>query len=88
MITKQATCRCGTAEPVGEHVVGTYGCVRFITDAPKPAGKHPVTGCDMWEVDDGDIITDYTLRHQRGYHCHENGQWSRHHGSINSLEMD
>lgn len=50
---------------------------------------------DMWMVtevsEDGKIykskVTGYTLRHQRLYHQHENGKWSRPKGggSVNSL---
>ena len=69
-------CNCGTGEPT-PHNVGTGGCVRFLTDAPVKNG-------DMWIVDDA-IVTDYTLRWQRGYFQHDDGCWSRWEGSVNSL---
>jgi len=50
---------------------------------PNPAPDDPKYG-KMWEVD-GRVITDYTLRAQRGYHQHKCGCWSRWQGSVNSL---
>ena len=52
--------------------------------SPQPLGADPDTGIEMWIVE-GHIITEYTMRHQRGYHQHECGCWSRSPGSTNSL---
>lgn len=81
-----AICHCGTATH-SPHVVGENGCVRFITDAPQPFADDPELNHPMWLVD-GQLITDFTLRQQRGYHQHENGQWSRWGGSVNSISDD
>ena len=82
---KPPVCHCGgVSRP---HETGSSGCYRFVVDKkydPQPFGKDPDTGFDMWVVE-GALITDYTLRHQRGYHQHECGQWTRHHGSTNSI---
>lgn len=69
-------CYCGTGSTT-PHVVGEGGCVRFLTKAPVPDG-------DGWVVD-GHHITNYTLKHQRGYHQYECGCWSRWPGSTNLL---
>lgn len=52
--------------------------------SPQPLGEDPDSGIEMWIVE-GSIITEHTMRHQRGYHEHECGCWSRWHGSTNSL---
>ena len=84
---KTPTCNCGTATHA-PHETGKHGCERFVVVAPTPAGTHPELGCPMWDVGDADgqPITDYTLRHQRGYHQHEDGTWTRSAGSINSID--
>lgn len=76
-------CHCGTGRS-NPHVIGDEGCVRRMVPSPEPLGKDPDTGFDMWLVD-GQLITDYTMRQQRGYHQHECGCWSRSPGSTNSL---
>lgn len=70
------TCNCGTAE--GTHETGTRGCIRFMTEAPA------VRPDNRWFVD-GEEITDYTLREQRGYYQHDCGCWSRWPGTDNSI---
>jgi hypothetical protein len=78
-------CGCGTADR--PHNIGEYGCVRHMVEAPKPAGKHEMMGCKMWDVGDRDglALTDLTLREQRGYWQHPCGCWSRWPGSSNSI---
>jgi len=70
-------CNCGTV-PM-PHNVGENGCVRRMTKSPVK------TEDGNWIVDDA-IITDYTLRYQRGYHQHECGCWSWWNDSVNSLD--
>ena len=72
------SCTCGMAEQT-PHEVGTHGCVRYMTEAPA------VRPDDHWLVD-GETITGYTLRQQRGYWQHPCGCWSRWVGSDNSIE--
>lgn len=76
-------CHCGTASHA-PHETGKNGCERYEAEAPQPFGIVPETGADMWLVD-GHLITDYTLRFQRGYAQHECGRWTRWAGSVNSL---
>lgn len=71
------SCYCGLVE--GRHETGAPGCLRFMTEAPA------VRPDDRWFVD-GEEITDYTLRQQRGYRQHDCGCWSRQRGSDNSIE--
>lgn len=80
-------CYCGTASET-PHEVETRGCQRVKCEAPKPAGFHPILGCQMWDVGDGEglEITDFTLRQQRGYDQHPCGNWSRCPGSTNSID--
>jgi len=52
--------------------------------SPQPFGKDPDTEADMWLVE-GAIITEYTMRHQRGYSQQPCGCWSNWQGSTNSL---
>jgi len=83
------SCGCGTTK-VFPHNIGENGCQRFMTSAPQPIiqtvedfrrdGK-------MWKVRE-EILTDYSLRHQRGYFQHPCGCWSRWRDSSNSIEMD
>jgi hypothetical protein len=75
------SCGCGTSESDHGHEVGHIGCVRRMTDAPTPM-EH-----GQWLVG-GSLITDFTLRQQRGYYQHPCGCWSKSPGSINSLEGD
>lgn len=82
--THDHACNCGTATHT-PHEIATYGCVRTMTEAPKPAGLHDWLKCQMWEVD-GHIITDTSLREQRGYWQHPCACWSRSPGSTNSIE--
>ena len=84
-MTNITLCHCGTATK-SPHQIEKFGCSRFIAAAPIFRGKHPELGCDMWDTGDGSPITDYTLRHQRGYQKHENGIWSRWESSTNSIE--
>lgn len=72
------SCFCGTGAHV-PHRVNTTGCVRFMTAAP-------IFKADARWFVDGDEVTDYTLRHQRGYFQHPCGCWSRHGGSVNSID--
>ena len=75
--THNHTCHCGTATKT-PHNTGEDGCVRFMTAAPLPCID------SKWLVE-GQKITDFTLRQQRGYHQHECGCWSRSPGSSNSI---
>ena len=77
-------CYCGTADRT-PHETGTHGCVRAMVVAPKPAPPHSTLGCPTWTVA-GHRITDYTLRHQRGYHQHPCGCWSWAQESTNSID--
>ena len=79
---KKHLCWCGMSEQT-PHEVGKNGCQRFMTTSPEPAGDDPVLG-KMWRVD-GHVITDYTLRQQRGYSQNDCGCWQRWAGSTNSL---
>jgi hypothetical protein len=72
-----------------EHSVGEGDCYRVLVKKEKepiPDGVHEELNCPMWLVD-GSRITDFTLRQQRMYSQHEDGQWSkvRGHSSSNSL---
>lgn len=75
------SCRCGTSTSDHGHETGHLGCVRSIVDAPVAMEN------SMWLVG-GHLITDFTLRQQRGYHQHPCGCWSSHGDSYNSLEGD
>ena len=70
-------CSCGTGKPT-PHNIGDGGCLRFMTEAPRRFEDGD------WFVD-GHVVTDYTLRFQRGYYQHKDGCWSRWEGSVNSL---
>jgi len=78
-------CHCGTATHT-PHDTGRDGCQRIMAAPPKPAPDNKKYG-KMWEVD-GRVITDHTLRLQRGYHQHECGCWSRWQDDANSLPDD
>jgi hypothetical protein len=84
------TCNCGTASPNihGPHQTGQCGCVRRMTTAPKKVGLHPELGCVMWDAGDrdGQPVTDYTLKSQRGYYEHPCGCWSHWCDSVNSID--
>jgi len=70
-------CHCG-GDP-DAHVTGTQGCLRLMTIPPTDLGN------GFWEID-GNMITGYMLRAQRGYHQHPCGCWSRRvEGSDNSI---
>lgn len=68
-------CYCGTATHV-PHGIGKSGCQREITSNPDKFGSDLETNSPMWLVD-GQIITEYTLKFQRGYYEHPCGCWSR-----------
>lgn len=68
-------CYCGTATHA-PHAIGKSGCQREITASPDKFGTDPDTDSPMWLVD-GQIITEYTLKFQRGYFEHTCGCWSR-----------
>lgn len=72
-------CYCGMANKT-PHEIGKNGCARFMTESPV---KSKTEG--FWIVG-GYEITDYTLRHQRGFAQHDCGCWSRWEGSENSLD--
>ena len=74
-------CGAGAATP---HVIGDQGCIRGVVPSPRPIWLDPDTGIQIWIVD-GHAITEYTLKHQRGFNQHECGCWSSWHGSSNSL---
>jgi len=73
-------CGCGTASQ-SPHLIGELGCVRFMVKAPRPVS----CADDRWIVD-GQNVTGYTLRDQRGYYQHPCGCWSRSPGSTNSID--
>jgi hypothetical protein len=81
-------CYCGGVKKT--HQVGDEDCKRERAIPPRKLSGQG----DMWivtETKDGKThksrCTGYTLRHQRGYYEHEDGQWSRPKGggSVNSL---
>lgn len=77
-------CSCGEGEGIN-HPIGKTGCNRFIPDTfPEILGSDPDDEHNRWIVD-GHLITEYTLKFQRGYHQHPCGCWSRWEGSVNSL---
>lgn len=56
---------CGCGEAItSPHEVGTFGCKRLMTNKPIQLDG------GMWNVE-GQIVTDYTLRFQRGYYFHD-----------------
>jgi len=69
-------CYCGGLE--GQHTTGVRGCLRIMVLPPQYLGD------DRWIVD-GQEITGFMLREQRGYHRHICECWSRHEGSDNSV---
>jgi len=72
-------CRCGTATHT-PHQIGRDGCKRFMsTDVV-------FVWCDGWYFVNGAVITEYTLRFQRGFSQHPCGCWSQWGGSVNSLD--
>jgi hypothetical protein len=71
-------CYCGGIEVTHPHNVGIRGCLRIMVIPPEALED------DRWYVD-GQVITGYTLREQRGYRQHPCGCWSRHEGSENSI---
>ena len=71
-------CHCGTASHT-PHEVGMDGCCRYLVDAPRKVESR------CWLVG-GKLLTDFTLRQQRGYSMHSSGNWSRSPGSVNSLQ--
>ena len=72
-------CGCGTSQSDHGHIIGHLGCVRSMVDAPT------LMSDGQWLVG-GFLITDYTLRYQRGYHQHPCGCWSSHGESENSIK--
>jgi hypothetical protein len=70
-------CNCGTATKA-PHIVGKDGCTRFMVRPPKKLDN------GMYRVERR-AITEYTMRHQRGFSELPCGCWSRWNGSINSL---
>jgi len=74
-------CGCGAFTP---HLIGEHGCLRKMVATPAEFGRDPERHTDLWLVD-GQLITEYTMREQRGYHRHECGCWSRTAGSDNSI---
>lgn len=77
-------CHCGTSTVEGAHPTGEHGCVRRVVPAPMPF-RCLTTREFRWLVN-GALITDYTLRHQRGYHQHPDGRWTSHGSSTNSID--
>lgn len=80
--TASHPCHCGYGKTT-PHETGEDGCVRFVTVPPDPAPDDPRLG-KMWLVT-GSVITDFTLRQQRGYSEHPCGCWTTHGESNNSL---
>jgi hypothetical protein len=76
----KCSCGCGL---LPNHQLGFGDCLRERVFA-KPRKKSGET--DRWVVD-GHTITTFTLTQQRGYHLHNDGNWSRpkDHESTNSL---
>ncbi len=65
-------CSCGGVSE-SDHILGSPDCFREVVKTnPRKVGY----GKDLWFVE-GHTITGTTLRQQRGYSRHENGQWSR-----------
>ena len=80
MCDKIHWCHCGTSKSEkSPHKTGENGCIRRITLPPV------YVECDKWEVD-GYVITDHSLRQQRGYHQHECGCWTWWCDSTNSID--
>jgi hypothetical protein len=76
-IAHDHACHCGTElEP---HSTGEGRCVRRIVASPEKLQN------DFWRVD-GQEITGYSMREQRGFYQHPCGCWSRWPGSKNSIE--
>jgi len=73
-------CYCGGIK--NPHFIEDEGCYRKIVRSQTPVKKPN----NMWRVN-GATITDFTLKQQRGYALHSNGQWSKpkNGGSTNSL---
>lgn len=76
-------CHCGTSSVNDGHETASHGCVRRIVESP--ISKIQPDGSQWWLVGN-DLITDFTLRQQRGYWQHPCGCWSTHGDSNNSLE--
>lgn len=75
-------CSCGCTLPPN-HSLGVFECLRErVINNPTKIKVFE----DMWFVE-GNVITGFTLREQRGYHQHSCGGWSRpkDHESTNSL---
>lgn len=78
-------CFCGTGPGgSGGHPTNEDGCVRYMVEAPVRS-ETMYLGEALWKVGDHEI-TDYTLRHQRGYSNLPCGCWSRWPGSKNSIK--
>lgn len=77
-------CHCGIAS-THPHVTGENGCKRRMVNTPTPTVKSKTLGCEMWDTGPGGVVTDYTLRDQRGYSQHACGCWSRAGDSTNSI---
>ena len=80
-------CHCGCGD-ITPHELGNNNCYRETVSAPK--GPFSKQGTPYWVTTDNcpNEITEYTLKHQRGYSLHKEGIWSRpkSRGSINSIE--
>lgn len=76
-------CNCGGIEE--KHRVGEEACLREqVPVNPRPFPPFE----DKWIMEDDVVITGTTLREQRGYHRHNDGNWSRpkDQGSENSID--
>jgi hypothetical protein len=88
-------CGCGgptRANPLANfsrHRVGDPGCLReMVEGAPRRLEDRRDVGAE-WELEDGSVVTEYTLLYQRGYFMHAGGRWSRQlGGSDNSIREE
>lgn len=80
---KHSECFCYGAKP--GHNVGDEGCYYEMVPDPIPAPPHE-NGYDMWDTQIGGIITDFSLKQQRGYTRLKCGCWIAWKESCNSLD--
>ena len=80
--THDHACHCGGVE--GAHPVGAPGCFRYMSNNAVVCLD---AADDRWAVN-GEPVSGFTLREQRGYAQHPCGCWSKHGGSTNSLEVE
>jgi hypothetical protein len=81
MILHNHTCFCGSPDADEPHNVGSVGCFRLLTPAPKPFPGHEndIPEPKHWLVN-GVKTRAYSL-HKRGYYRHPCGCWSKDKGT-------